>query len=402
MTRLSDDELEALLAAPESDRVERKESFRGDAPNSVREAVCAFANDLPGHAAPGVVFIGIKDNGDPAGLVVTDELLRNLSDIKTDGNILPPPTMLVERRTIGDIDVAVVTVTPADAPPVRFKGRIFVRVGPRRGYATAQDERVLNERRRHRDAPYDVHPLAEATLDDLDMRRFVDEYLARAVAPDVLAANERSDAQRLAALKMVMAAENPVPTVLGVLVLSPRARDLIPCAYIQFLRIAGTSLSDPVADELAIDGTVVDALRRIDDKLVAHNSVAVDISSSPVEQRTAAYPLVALQQFVRNAVMHRTYEATNAPVRVTWYDDRIEVASPGGPYGTVTAETFGESGVADYRNPNLAEALRVLGYVQRFGVGIALARKALTDAGHPPPEFQVRPQNVLVTVRARA
>lgn len=402
MTRLSDDELKALLAAPESDRVERKESFRGDAPNSVREAVCAFANDLPGHAAPGVVFIGIKDNGDPAGLVVTDELLRNLSDIKTDGNILPPPTMLVERRTIGDIDVAVVTVTPADAPPVRFKGRIFVRVGPRRGYATAQDERVLNERRRHRDAPYDVHPLADATLDDLDMRRFVDEYLARAVAPDVLAANERSDAQRLAALKMVMAAENPVPTVLGVLVLSPRARDLIPCAYIQFLRIAGTSLSDPVADELAIDGTVVDALRRIDDKLVAHNSVAVDISSSPVEQRKAAYPLVALQQFVRNAVMHRTYEATNAPVRVTWYDDRIEVASPGGPYGTVTAETFGESGVADYRNPNLAEALRVLGYVQRFGVGIALARKALADAGHPPPEFQVRPQNVLVTVRARS
>ena len=66
--RLSDDELEALLADIESDRAERKESFKGDAPEKVRQAVCAFANDLPGHRKPGVAFIGVKDNGTPAGL----------------------------------------------------------------------------------------------------------------------------------------------------------------------------------------------------------------------------------------------------------------------------------------------------------------------------------------------
>ena len=135
---------------------------------------------------------------------------------------------------------------------------------------------------------------------------------------------------------------------------------------------------------------------------MAHNTVAVDVASAPLEQRTAAYPVVALQQFIRNAVMHRTYEATNAPVRVTWYDDRIEIANPGGPFGVVTVETFGEPGITDYRNPNLAEALRVLGYVQRFGIGIALARKALADAGHPAPVFQVSAHNLLVTVQARA
>jgi len=54
MNKFTEHELEALLVEPESDRVERKESFKGDAANTVREAVCAFANDLPGHGAPGV------------------------------------------------------------------------------------------------------------------------------------------------------------------------------------------------------------------------------------------------------------------------------------------------------------------------------------------------------------
>ena len=62
----------------------------------VREAVCAFANDLPAHGRPGVAFIGARDDGSSAGLSITDELLLQLADIKTDGNIVPPPTLTVE------------------------------------------------------------------------------------------------------------------------------------------------------------------------------------------------------------------------------------------------------------------------------------------------------------------
>ncbi len=352
MTRLPDDLLETLLGDLESDRVERKESFRGDAPTTVREAVCAFANDLPGHAAPGVVFVGVRDDGTPSGLPITDELLRALSDVKTDGNVVPPPSLVVEKRVLRGTDIAVVAVTPADAPPVRYRGRIWIRVGPRRAVATAQEERILNERRRHLDRPFDVQRVPAATLDDLDRRRFMDEYLGHAVAPDVLAVNDRTDDERLAASKMVWTADEPIPTVLGVLVLCPRARDFLPGAYIQFLRIAGRELGDSILDELALDGTVTDVLRRIDDKLTSHNRVEVDILAGSTERRTPRYPLPALQQLVRNAVLHRSYEATNSPVRVTWYDDRIEIANPGGPFGSVTETNFGRPGVTDYRNPN--------------------------------------------------
>ena len=89
-------------------------------------------------------------------------------------------------------------------------------------------------------------------------------------------------------------------------------------------------------------------------------------------------------------------------MHVYWFDDRIEINSPGGPYGALTPENFGHPGVIDYRNPALAEAMRVLGLVQRYGFGIPAARRELRAAGQPDPEFRVDSHWVHCTVRARA
>ncbi|MGH9840744.1 MAG: ATP-binding protein [Blastocatellia bacterium] len=400
MTTYTDQELERVLGELETDIVERKESLKGDAPSAVREAVCAFANDLPDHRRAGVVFIGAKDDGSPANLSVTDELLRQMADIKTDGNIVPPPRLTVAKRKLRGAEMGVIIVEPADSPPVRYKGRIHIRIGPRRGIASAQDERILNEKRRHRDRPFDVQPATSATLADLDQRFFEEDYLPAAFAPEILEANDRSFAQRMAATKMIVSEDVPTPTILGILILCRRSRDVLPGAYIQFLRIAGQTLGDPIIDEQLVSGAIPDILRRIDEKLVSHNRTAVDFTSGPVEQRKSSYPLAALQQLVRNAVLHRTYEATHAPVRVYWYDDRIEITNPGGPYGIVTPKNFGEPGLTDYRNPNLAEALRTLGFVQHFGAGLPTVRRELAKNGNPPPEFNIQPTYVGAIVRA--
>ncbi|KAB0616270.1 AlbA family DNA-binding domain-containing protein [Castellaniella defragrans] len=100
MDDLSINALLSLLRDLESDRVERKESFRGDVPKKVRQAACAFANDLPGHNAPGVLFIGARDDGTASGLDISDRLLLALADMKTDGNILPLPVLPVEKRIL--------------------------------------------------------------------------------------------------------------------------------------------------------------------------------------------------------------------------------------------------------------------------------------------------------------
>jgi ATP-dependent DNA helicase RecG len=161
-------------------------------------------------------------------------------------------------------------------------------------------------------------------------------------------------------------------------------------------------LGDPILDEAAIDGRLGEVLSRIDDKLKAHISVRVNIDVGDTEQRQADYPLAALQQLVRNAVMHRNYEGTNAPIRLTWFNDRIEIVNPGGPYGMVTEANFGQPGMTDYRNPHLAEAMKVLGYVQRFGVGIATARRLLAANGNPEPGFRPSATHVLVVIRRAA
>ena len=394
-------ELEALLENIESDLAERKESWKGDAPDKGRQAVCAFANDFPDHRKPGVLFVGAKDDGTPSGLRITDELLRTLSDIRTDGNTLPPPSIVVEKRILRGAEMAVVIVQPSDAPPVRYKGRIWIRIGPRRSVATAQEERILNERRRYRDIPFDVQPLPSCDLSALSRVLFEQEYLPNAVAPDILAANDRSYEEKLASCRMIASVDDPTPTILGLLVLGVSPRDWIPGAYIQFLRFAGTEMTDPIQDEATIDGALGQVLRRIDEKINAHNRNAVDITTTDRELRTQPYPRVALQQLIRNAVMHRTYENTNAPVRVHWFDDRIEIINPGGPFGAVTRENFGRPGITDYRNPNLADAMRVMGFVQRFGIGIQTARAELKKNGNPELEFQVEPMTVLATVRRR-
>jgi ATP-dependent DNA helicase RecG len=211
----------------------------------------------------------------------------------------------------------------------------------------------------------------------------------------VLEANERSDEQKLAATKMVMSDVEPVPTVLGILVVGKSPADWVHGAFAQFLRLAGIDLTAPVSDEEVIHGTVADQIRRLEEKLAAHNQRGVRFSDVDKEVRYESYPVEALRQLVRNALMHRSYEATHAPVRVYWFDDRIEIHNPGGPFGSVTSENFGQPGITDYRNPNLAEALRALGYVQRFGAGIAIARKALGKRLH----FEVQPGVVAAIIK---
>jgi ATP-dependent DNA helicase RecG len=53
--------LNTLLAGHEADRVEFTVSTKDT--DKFAEAVCAFANDLPGHGKPGLLVIGVDNRG---------------------------------------------------------------------------------------------------------------------------------------------------------------------------------------------------------------------------------------------------------------------------------------------------------------------------------------------------
>lgn len=394
MSVYSDDELRRMCLEVESELVERKRSAADR--SGIRRNICAFANDLAGRGRPGIILIGVEDDGRCASLEIGDQLLRDLAAMRDDGNILPLPSLHIEKRTMDGCDVAVVTVHPSSYPPVRYQGRVWARVGPTVRLATPEEEIRLAERRRARDLPFDLRPVSGAALNDLDLDYARTQYLPRAIAIDVLEENQRPTEQQLRSLRLTT---GDAPTYGAMLGLGRDPQSWVPGAYVQFLRIAGSSLTDPIRDQKTLTGRLEDVLRRLDDLLEINVSVRTEVTSGPREIRRPDYPLPALQQLARNAVMHRAYESTNAPARIYWYTERIEFQSPGSLYGQVTPQNFG-AGVTDYRNPLVAEIMYNLGFAQRFGLGIPLARQALADNGNPPPEFGFEPTLVAVTVRS--
>ncbi len=392
---LSDDELRNILRHGEADHVERTQS--ANERRKFGEAICAFANDLPDRRQVGVLLVGVRDNGDCANIPIEEQLLQTLMGFRTDGTILPPPAMHVRRHTLDGCTLAIVEVTPSEYPPIKYDGRVCIRIGPRRGYATPEEERRLIEKRRWGALPFDQQPVIGATLEDMDVLRFREEYLPVAVHPDVLAENKRSAEQQMRALGLL--APGDQPTVLGILVCGKDPRAWLPGAYLQFVRYPGTEIGEVVQDQKEIGGPLSELFRTLDD-IIANNIEQPADLGGPQQETHPSYPIIALQELIRNAVIHRSYEANASPVMLTWYADRVEITSPGGVYGAVTAATFGQPGLTDARNPNLASAAKTMGFVQRFGSGIPRAEAALRANRNPPVEFRIEPNFVNVTVRA--
>ena len=389
----STDRLKDLLAAGESEHLACRRSAADACP--ISRTICAFANDLAGSAEAGTIVVVLDDDGSCADLEVKDKLLLKLTQLKNNGTLQPLPSLNVSKQAINGCEVAVIRVEPSRHPPVRFRGRVWVRVGPSIRQATPGDEQRLAEKAVASSRPFDMRPAPGTSLDDLDIDYARREYIPRAVAEEVLESNERPPDEQLRSLRL---AADGCATWGGLLAVGRDPLSWLPGAYVQFLRIDGKEVTDPILDQQRLAGRLEDVLRDADRLLRVNISSRTEIAGHITELRHPDYPFVALQQLVRNAVMHRSYEGTNAPVRIYWYSDRIEIMSPGPLYRNVNPDNFGK-GQTDYRNPLVAEAMCHLGFAQRFGFGIPQALKALAENGNPDPEFSFSSANVLVTVR---
>jgi ATP-dependent DNA helicase RecG len=392
---LSETELVALLSDMESDRVERTESTKNTEKFSV--AVCAFANDMPNHRQPGYLLIGVKDDGSLSGLQVTDDLLKELGGIRSDGQILPQPLMNVQRFVLPGGDVAVVEVAPSDLPPVRYKGRVWIRVGPRKAVANEQEERVLSERRVSSVRNFDATVCLEANISDLSLGQF-DTYRREAVAAETIAENHRSVDLQLASLRL-FDLDKQSPTYAGLLLIGKNPRFFLPGAYIQYLKLPGTTLTDVHLDQAEISGDLTSVLRELDARLKVIIQTRMRSLGGLKEQLIPDYPETALRELLMNAVMHRNYDS-NSPIRFYVFEDHIEIQSPGGLYGEATRENFPSRN--SYRNPIIAEAMKSLGFVNKFGYGVIRAKDLLEKNGNPPPAFEFDEHSVLVKVFRRS
>lgn len=393
MTFYSEADLIALIRAGESDQCEFKRNAKDL--DAIRRNICAFANDLPNLGKPGLIIVGLEDDGKCADLEITDEILNRLSNAVTDGSVQAVPAASVHRLLIDGCDVAVVQVEPSSRPPVRYGGRVWVRVGPTLHQASLDVEQILIEKRRHEDSTFDQSKAIGATLDDLDLDYIRSFYLPQAVSPEVLSANQRTFEEQLRSLHLL---DGDVPTIGAIVAMGIDPLRWVPGGYMQFLRIAGSDITDPISDRKELTGRLDDILQRLDSLIRAHVFVSTDIASSAREQQRPNYPIEALRQIAFNAIMHRDYPVTNEPARFYWYFDRIEIRNPGGLVGGLTEADI-DAGKTGYRNPLIAEAMYHLGYAQRFGTGIPTARRRLAENGNPEAQFEFGLSHTLVTIR---
>jgi len=100
-----------------------------------------------------------------------------------------------------------------------------------------------------------------------------------------------------------------------------------------------------------------------------------------------------------NAVIHKNYQS-NAPIKFYEFSDRIEISNAGGLYGKALPENFPNEN--DYRNPVISEAVKNLGFINGFNVGVEAAIAALSKNGSPAPEFlKNQPFSFLVKIFKR-
>jgi ATP-dependent DNA helicase RecG len=376
---ISQEELTKLLPALEADRIEKTIS-KNDA-DKFGEAICSFCNDMPDHKLPGYLIIGANDDGTIARLKVDEQLLQTLLSYRTDGRIVPPPAMVVAKFSYPAGDIAVVEVKPSFVPPVRYKGKVCIRIGPRKGTANEAEERILSEKRSTFARSFDTRPAYESSLDDISLDIFKITYLPTAIDQETLIANGRELKQQLSSLKFYDLKAD-VPTYAGILLFGKNPRFYLNGAYIQYVRFTG---ADEVSDfdyEYRFEGDLTTQMRVIDDFIKAQIVKRVQLKLG--EEYESAYPASAVQELLYNAIIHRDYQS-NAPIKFYEFSDRIEITNPGGLYGDARPENFPNKN--DYRNPTLAEAAKNLGFINSFNVGVKRAMAALQKNGSPEPTF---------------
>ena len=374
MTPLDPADLPALIAQGESETLEFKRSTAEL--DQVVQTVAALANTRGGR-----VLIGVSPDGRIAGVDIGKVNLERVANQIT-GNTDPKIYPSLEVITADERAVIVITITESDDKPHMAAGRAFKRVGA----TTVQVQRAEYERQLllRRQLPYDRREVPEASLDDIDEAK-VRWYLERAARERGIPADTTLPVvENLKRLGLVNEREGqPVLTTAALLVFGKRPQRFASHSMIRLARFQGT-LPLNFIDRLDCAGTLPEMIDEAERFIHRNTRLAAKITGFERREITE-YPYTAVREAIANAVAHRDYDRVNVEVRVSIFDDRIEVQSPGRLPAPLTLESLGEG--FELRNRVIAELLFNIRYIERWNTGIRRMRDEMRRHGLPEPTF---------------
>lgn len=314
-----------------------------------------------------------------------EERLANLISDSVVPRLMPELEILPWRRT----QVLAVRVYPSPSRPHYLKregldGGVYVRVGSTNRRA---DRELVEELGRFaRGEAFDEQPMPELDSEALDFR----------VASESFAPVRKLHRSDLETLRLVAAHQGrKVPTVGGMLLFGQERERYFPDAWIQAGRFRGRDKAH-IADRAEIHSFPVQAIEEAIAFVQKHALHGAEIGDVRRRERWSLPP-IAVREAVVNAVAHADYAQRGAPIRLSIFDDRLEVESPGLlPFG-LTVEDL-PRGISKLRNRVIGRVFHALGLIEQWGSGIQRMTAACRDAGLAPPVFEELATRFRVTI----
>ena len=361
-----------LLKRPEGKTLEFKRELSG--PDGLLKTVVAFAN-----TAGGIVLLGVEDRtGHVRGIrepLDLEERLANLVSDHVAPRLVPEIEILPWRRT----QVVAVQVHPSPTRPHHLKREgpeagVYVRVGSTNRRA---DRELVEELRRFgRSESFDEQPIPGLDSEALDFRAASESFEGR----------RKLTRRDLETLRLVTEHQGrKVPTVGGMLLFGRDRERHFPDAWIQAGRFGGRD-KGRIVDRAELRSHPVRAIEEAVAFVAKHALHGAEIGA--VRRRESwNLPPVAVREAVINAVAHADYAQRGAPIRVSIFDDRLEVENPGLlPFG-LTLEDL-PRGVSKLRNRVIGRVFHALGLVEQWGSGVQRMTGACREMGLGPPQFE--------------
>ncbi|MFC2412263.1 MAG: RNA-binding domain-containing protein [Bacteroides sp.] len=367
-----------VLNLREGRRLELKGALPSNA--DLAKTVVAFAND-----AGGDIYIGIDDNRKVIGLP-EDELPRieeQISNMLYDRcypSILPEISFL----SIDEKNVIRIQIYRGSMPPYYLKseGKLkgtYIRVGSSNRIADG-DTIVDLERKRH-SISFDSEIVLDKTVEELNFDSFKRLYYEKT--------KEELDNQTLRKLELVKEERGKVYPTNALVLFSddPLKQMLFPNAKVECARFKGNR-TDLVIDKKSITAQIGVQAEE------AYNFTLRQINESAWVEGVYTisrweYPVKALREILRNAVVHRQYSLTGKDIKVAIYDDMVEITSPGLLPPSIDYAAMGNR-QSDARNRVIAPVFKRLGIIDQWGNGL----KLVADEMKNYPEIEFRWQEV--------
>ena len=345
-------------------------------PEGPLRTIVAFAN-----SAGGRLVVGVADDGTVMGVddpLAEEERIANLIDDRISPQLVPAIDLVTLRdKTVLIVDVPLSTRRPHHITRLGPEAGVYVRLGSTTRQA---DSALVAELERNaRGIAFEDLPEPRAALEDLDL-----EVLSK------LRGRNTSVADLLARGLAVKQGDQIVPTNAGILAACPDPTRFLPSAWVQCGRLRGphgTDIFDPrphAARSRPCRGVLAQA--RLQDR-------GVRPGAAP---RYLLDPHRAYPRSDRQRPRARLLRRTRPPIRIGFYDDRIQVDSPGLLLPGMTIDTMRR--VSRLRNPALARIFREAGIMEQWGTGVQRVFEQVAEAGLPEPIIEEIQDRVRVTI----